>query len=50
MAREVFVCLKCGKQGAEPWGFCTVCGAVQVKCLDDYARAQEAAEPTEEEK
>ena len=41
MAKEVFVCVQCGKQGAEQWGYCKDCGATQVMCLDDYAREQE---------
>jgi predicted ATP-dependent serine protease len=41
MAREVFVCQKCGEQGAEQWGFCHNCGPTQVMCLDDWARAKE---------
>jgi rRNA maturation endonuclease Nob1 len=41
MAREVFVCLKCEKQGATKDGFCKDCGATQVRCLDDFARSKE---------
>jgi hypothetical protein len=42
MAREVFICVKCGEQGATQDGICKTCGPTQVMCLDDWARKQEA--------
>lgn len=49
MAREVFVCIECGEQGAEQWGYCKKCGPVQVMCLDDWARKQEQPKEAEVE-